>query len=497
MPRTFDTKEEFEEAYPNVRGAGIGPNGELIVLVAQKVAESDLASDEIIPDQVTIDGETRETDLHDLKGVPHLTSASEAVEWYATAPEDHRRRYRPIPGGVSIGNDSIGAGTMGSPLLETEDGSPVTLTNAHVAGEAYEQFQPAGMDGGAEAEPIGTLREASDLDPSEPQTTDSALIDVDREEIDETILGIGPLDEFGEADFTYDTYTKAGRTTGVTEASLRAVDTSVRVTYGEQTIRFTGCDVYGDMSGPGDSGSLIGYTNGVDGLIATSLLFAGSSQATIGIPLPSVFDYHGDLTIPSDEDEGDEEDDTGNGNGGNGSDDGSDDSSGDGSDDGSNDDSDDDNEDETPPEWSQFRHDASIIRVIDGDTMDFETHHGPLNLRSNYRIRLLEIDTAERGHEDFHAHKEFAEQWFTEGVENYSAEDDPADPDEKYPFILDTYRDELDSFGRLLTRVIRKSDGADLTEDLLDEFGEVVRYDLEEQIERLLPARGKGRPRSD
>lgn len=118
--------------------------------------------------------------------------------------------------------------------------------------------------------------------------------------------------------------------------------------------------------------------------------------------------------------------------------------------------------------------------------MDFTAHHGPLDLRSDYRIRLLEIDTAERGHPDFYTHKEFAEQWFAEGVENYSVKDDPADPNEAYPFILDTYRDELDSFGRLLTRVIRKSDNSDLTEDLLNEFGEEIRYELSEQLERLL-----------
>lgn len=340
MPE-YHSRDELE-AFPHVRGTAYGPNDELIVFVTAKRAESDLGDDEIVPKEVVIQGETYQTDVVAV-GIPHLTSTTE-VE---TTPADHRKRHRPIPGGVSIGNAGIGAGTMGSPLLY-HDGDPVTLSNAHVAGEAAEQFQPAKMDG--RGSPFGVLKEASDLNPDEVQTTDSALIAVnDEEDISNEILGIGPLVDFGTADYSH-SYKKAGRTTGVTEGELLGVDANLMVSYGPKTIRFRGCDVFSRMSAPGDSGSLIGhdpentsmntqpgdggsvmYTEDEDGgLVATDLLFAGSSSATIGVPIISgVFGEHGQLEIPE------QEDDSGNGDG---SDDSSDDSSGDGSNGGSGDD---------------------------------------------------------------------------------------------------------------------------------------------------------------
>lgn len=330
MPK-YHSRDELE-AFPHVRGTAYDENGDLIVFVTAKRSEQELNAhpddDNVVPKEVVIQGETYQTDVVEV-GIPHLTAATEAE----TTPADHRVHQRPIPGGVSIGNAGIGAGTMGSPLLY-HNGDAVTLSNAHVAGEAAEQFQAAQMDGNSS--PFGTLKEASELNPDATQTTDSALISVtDESEIANHILGIGPLVDFGTADYSY-TFTKAGRTTGVTEGELLGVDANLMVTYGSDTIRFRGCDVFSRMSAPGDSGSLIGYETS-EGLVATDLLFAGSSSATIGIPMISgVISHHGDLEIPE------QEDDKGNG-------DGRDDSSDGGSDDGSDGGSGDDNgQDHTP-----------------------------------------------------------------------------------------------------------------------------------------------------
>lgn len=303
MSASYDSREDFEQSYPNVKGSAIAQNGELIVLVTKKVPESDLAPHEQIPTSVTINGTTRVTDVMPV-GIPHLIALTPPIESENTTPGDHKKRHRPIPGGVSMGNSSIGAGTIGSPLLEHE-GDPVVLTNSHVVGTSAKHYQPASMDGGAEENPIGTTREQSELDPGKVQTTDSALIDVDPDIVTDTILGIGTLLELGDAGNALDrTYAKSGRTTNVTEDNLRGRDANVNVAYGPDTIRFTGCDIFGDLSEPGDSGSLIGYKT-EDGFVATDLLFAGSSRITVGIPLNAVEAYHGPLRVPDGDENGD------------------------------------------------------------------------------------------------------------------------------------------------------------------------------------------------
>lgn len=43
---------------------------------------------------------------------------------------------------------------------------------------------------------------------------------------------------------------------------------------------------------------------------------------------------------------------------------------------------------------------ASLIRVVDGDTIDADLDLG-FNLRARHRLRLLDVDTPERGQPDF------------------------------------------------------------------------------------------------
>lgn len=445
----YPDQETFEQSYPNITGTAISPDGDTIIaLVTKKVPVDDLAQYERIPGAVRINGKDYMTDVVEV-GIPHLIDVATSK----TVPADHRKRHRPIPGGVSVGNSSVGAGTIGSPLLE-HDGDPVVLTNSHVAGSSEYHYQPAAMDGGNESEPIGTLREASELNPDEPQTTDSALLDVDPDIISDEILGLGELVDFGEVEVGRD-YAKAGRTTGVTRSPLRGLDASVRVAYGDKTLRFTGIEVFDDMSAPGDSGSLIGYeTDDGEGFVATSLLFAGSDKITLAIPIQAVMDYHGDLEIYGEDEDGD--------NGG----------------------------DSDPIDWGEFCHPATLDPdedVIDGDTLDFPTVHLGLEVdKHNERIRLLGIDTAEihhgvvEGSEEYELgmeQKRFVEEWLSRGVEEYEGE---------YPFVLDTYEDKRDSFGRLLTHVYRRSDGQSLADSLIDVYGDDVRYSIAEQIKRFL-----------
>lgn len=84
---------------------------------------------------------------------------------------------------------------------------------------------------------------------------------------------------------------KFGRTTGYTEGNVTLLNATVNIAYstlaGQKTARFTGTVVTEAMSQGGDSGSLI---VDVAENRAVGLLFAGSSLATIFIPINSVLD---------------------------------------------------------------------------------------------------------------------------------------------------------------------------------------------------------------
>ncbi len=84
---------------------------------------------------------------------------------------------------------------------------------------------------------------------------------------------------------------KFGRTTGYTEGNITLLNATVNIAYstmaGTKTARFTGTIVTESMSDGGNSGSLMVDTAENK---AVGLLFAGSSLATIFIPIDSVLD---------------------------------------------------------------------------------------------------------------------------------------------------------------------------------------------------------------
>lgn len=318
------------ESLPHVVGTAVGKKrvgGQktdetcVVVFVDRKLPETQLVEQERVPKTVDCDGETLSTDVQQVGDVS--TQAIPAVD----RQSERTDRYRPAPPGVSIAHPSVSAGTLGSPVLETEDGERVVLTNAHVAAPVKEAsegdpiLQPGPADGGeppagwesssalrsdgGEDDAIGTLSEWSDIGPDEPNTTDSALVAVDSEDIEGEILGVGPLSGFAEADIDEEEYVKSGRTTGVTTGDLRGRDARIQVGgYYDEPVVFEGVDVFGPMSAGGDSGSLIGIRD--DEFRATNLLFAGSDESTIGVPMSAVEAEHGELhPVGGDEGDGD------------------------------------------------------------------------------------------------------------------------------------------------------------------------------------------------
>ncbi len=313
VPR--ETRERLE-ALPHVIGTCIGKRREqgcktdetcLVVLVKEKVADAQLEPEHRIPETVEFDGVTVRTDVQQVGDVRIQSVLQE---------EDRQERLRPAPGGVSGGHPEITTGTMGSTVLETETGETVVLTNAHVAapvdvaeeGDAF--LQPGVADGGDEGDAVGELVEWSEVREDEENESDSALVAVDPSDIDDEILGVGRLVGWTEADIDEDEeFTKGGRTTDVTTGDLRGVDGRIEVGgFFDRPAKFVGLDIYGPMSAGGDSGSLIGVLEGEE-FRAASLLFAGSDETTLGVPMRTVEAVHGELT-PAE------------GEGGNGDDDG-------------------------------------------------------------------------------------------------------------------------------------------------------------------------------
>ena len=270
----------------------------LVVLVSRKLPETQLAERDRIPKEVDLDGRRIKTDVQEVGDV--------RIQETATKPSgqrDRKRRWRPAPAGVSLGHPDISAGTLGSTPLKTEDGRTVVLTNAHVAAPidtaqvGDDVLQPGPADGGTEEDVIGTLAGMAEISRDEPNATDSAIVEVDPADLDGDVLGIGDLVGFTEPSMDA-SYTKSGRTTGVTTGDLRARDARIKVGgYYEEPTVFEGVDVFGPMSAAGDSGSLIGI-DGDDGFRATNLLFAGSDRSTIAVPMAAVEAEHGTL-IPA------------------------------------------------------------------------------------------------------------------------------------------------------------------------------------------------------
>jgi len=289
----------------NVRLVGRSPeedNDDIIVFVTQKKSLAGLSSDDIIPQKLNVEGKVRSTDVCESGEIKFQV---------------RKNKYRPAPAGVSGGHYKITTGTLpATPPLLTEDEKVVTLTNEHVAAppekveKRDEIYQPGPHDGGTDNDVIGHVLEWGGIEKNEDNKTDSALVEHDESVLRENeILGLGDLTGFDESvDVDDGPFMKSGRTTEVTEGEIMSTDATVRVRgYYDEPVTFVGVDVFSPMSRGGDSGSLICHRSGRK-LLGSHLLFAGSPQSTIAVPIQNVFEEHGNLAVKEPkENEGGEE----------------------------------------------------------------------------------------------------------------------------------------------------------------------------------------------
>lgn len=238
-------------------------------------------------------------------------------------------RWRPAPGGVSIGHQNITAGTLG--CLAKKNGQTFILSNNHVLANSNDAspgdaiLQPGPYDGGKfpddymaklhEFVPIVFLtpeppdgcgiargvasilngiakilgsktRMRTIVMQEEENLVDAAIaLPISAEDVSPEILEIGTIQGLADGELGM-AIKKSGRTTAVTTGEILQVDVTVDVEYGSgQIARYADQLMAGAMSQGGDSGSAVLDNN--NNLVG--LLFAGSDTTTVINRIQNVF----------------------------------------------------------------------------------------------------------------------------------------------------------------------------------------------------------------
>lgn len=210
------------------------------------------------------------------------------------ALQDRKGKWRPAPGGVSIGHPQITAGTLACLVRVKGKQGWRILSNNHVlansnAGRIGDPiYQPGVADGGAVAHTIAKLEAFEPINfGGAPNYADCAIaLPAEQMDVSPDILDIGLPVGYTEAELGL-RVRKSGRTTGVNENFVQQVNAVAQVTYpGGRQAYFEDQIITGYMAAGGDSGSVVlDMQNRIVGL-----LFAGSDQITVVSPFKHVVD---------------------------------------------------------------------------------------------------------------------------------------------------------------------------------------------------------------
>jgi micrococcal nuclease len=110
---------------------------------------------------------------------------------------------------------------------------------------------------------------------------------------------------------------------------------------------------------------------------------------------------------------------------------------------------------------TMYEYRGELVRVVDGDTYDFEVDLG-FHVFTRIRVRMLGVDTAET----YGVKKESEE--YQNGIEQKRFVEDWFDVSDE--IFIETEKDEQGKYGRWLARVYNES-GESLNVALIEEFG--------------------------
>lgn len=323
IKRAKEASKETLLAMANVVGVGVGyeiqrgqETGDLaiVVMVRKKLPLPALSPSDVLP-QSMVGVKIDVIEVGELRALQARTD-----------------RWRPAPGGVSIGHYMITAGTLGTIVRDLNTNDRLILSNNHVIANSNNAApgdpitQPGPIDRGSvdndtiahlerfcpiefSTEPgicdlassyanigntlAGLVGSKHRLDTFQSNPQAANLVDaavakpINDDIVLDEILEIGTIIGIQEADLGLPVR-KSGRTTGFTTGQISLTNATVNVSYGPGKIaRFEEQLVSGPMSQGGDSGSLLVAG---DSLLAVGLLFAGSDQTTIYNPIQAVFE---------------------------------------------------------------------------------------------------------------------------------------------------------------------------------------------------------------
>jgi len=202
---------------------------------------------------------------------------------------DKRWKWRPSPGGVSVGHPLVTAGTLACRVYDVATGARLFLSNNHVIAASNRGrpgdpvLQPGRADGGSDpADRLGLLERFVEIkSPPDVNLVDAAVARPIRDgDLSDEVLDIGVVNDYEEPLIGM-RVAKSGRTTCYREATIEDASATVKVwgypwgySIFEDQVITTGLGL------PGDSGSLV---VNVATKKAVGLLFAGSYEGSTPI----------------------------------------------------------------------------------------------------------------------------------------------------------------------------------------------------------------------